>query len=168
MLKKWLLAVDLWLSAGQLALYYTLSRACQVLIVLTPERMNNHNFGHCIHLLSRMKYEWVNCDLLNVCVPQCSGPGFVAEFLSQFWGNILSLQIWRLHLQRGLTMERSGQTMEDMTAHDRRTTFLAIRLYHVIYTVLRTGSRWHSSSTCIGSKQSAWKTRPSISSSKIS
>ena len=33
------------------------------------------------------------------------------------------------------------QTMEDMTAHDRRTTFLAIRLYHVIYTVLRTGSR---------------------------
>ena len=33
------------------------------------------------------------------------------------------------------------QTMEDMTAHDRRTTFLAIRLYHVIYNVLRTGSR---------------------------
>ena len=38
--------------------------------------------------------------------------------------------------------------MEDMTAHDRRTTFLAIRLYHVIYTVLRTGSRWGGSPTC--------------------
>ena len=30
-----------------------------------------------------------------------------------------------------------SQTMVDMTAHDRRTTLLAIRLYHVIYTVLR-------------------------------
>ena len=38
--------------------------------------------------------------------------------------------------------------MEDMTAHDRRTTFLAIRLYHVIYIVLHTGSGWRSSSTC--------------------
>ena len=40
------------------------------------------------------------------------------------------------------------QTMEDMTAHDRRTTFLAIRLYHVIYPVLRTGSRWRGSPMC--------------------
>ena len=46
-----------------------------------------------------------------------------------------------LHIQR----ERhcNNQTMEDTTAHDRRTTFLAIRLYHVIYPVLRAGSRWH-------------------------
>ena len=44
--------------------------------------------------------------------------------------------------------DRYHQTMEDMTAHDRRTTFLAIRLYHVIYTVLRTGSWWHGSPTC--------------------
>ena len=31
--------------------------------------------------------------------------------------------------------------MVDMTAHDRRTTLLAIHLYHVIYTELRTGTR---------------------------
>ena len=43
---------------------------------------------------------------------------------------------------------RCGQTMQDTTAHDRRTTFLAIRLYHVIYTVLRTGSRWRGSPKC--------------------
>ena len=41
--------------------------------------------------------------------------------------------------------------MEDMTAHDRRTTFLAIRLYQVIYTALRTVSRWRGSPT--GRKQ---------------
>ena len=40
------------------------------------------------------------------------------------------------------------QTMQDRTAHDCRTTFLAIRLYHVIYIVLRTGSRWRGSPTC--------------------
>ena len=35
--------------------------------------------------------------------------------------------------------------------HDRprpQNNLLAIRLYHVIYTVLRTGTRWHGSSTC--------------------
>ena len=56
--------------------------------------------------------------------------------------------------------------MEDMTAHDRRTTCLAIRLYHVIYTVLCTGSR-EAVHHVVESKQSAWKTRPSKSSSKI-
>ena len=38
--------------------------------------------------------------------------------------------------------------MVDMTAQDRRTTHLAIRLYHVIYTVLRTGTRSRGSSKC--------------------
>ena len=41
-----------------------------------------------------------------------------------------------------------AQTMVDMTTHDRRTTLFAIRLYHVIYTVPRTGTRWRGSSTC--------------------
>ena len=40
------------------------------------------------------------------------------------------------------------QTMVDMATHDRRTTLLAIRQYHVIYTVLRTGTRWRGSSKC--------------------
>ena len=38
--------------------------------------------------------------------------------------------------------------MVDMAARDRRTTLLAIRLYHVIYTVLRTGTRWRGLSKC--------------------
>ena len=42
-----------------------------------------------------------------------------------------------------------GKRKSDNGGHDRRATFLAIRLYHVIYTVLRTGSGWRGSSTCI-------------------
>ena len=57
--------------------------------------------------------------------------------------------------------------MEDMAAHDRRTTFLAIRLYHVIYNVLRTGMG-DAVHPRVKSKQPAWKTRPPMSSSKIS
>ena len=52
----------------------------------------------------------------------------------------------RGHLE--LATSPISQTMEYMTAHDRRTTFLAIRLYHVIYTMMRTGSRWCGSPTC--------------------
>ena len=41
--------------------------------------------------------------------------------------------------ERGQEEEQENeQTMMDMTAHDLRTTLLAIRLYHVNYTVLRT------------------------------
>ena len=66
-------------------------------------------------------------------------------------------------------MLKYGQTkIVDMTAHDRRTTLLAIRLgYHVIYTVLRTGTRWRVHPS-VESMQSAWKTRLSMSFSKIS
>ena len=61
----------------------------------------------------------------------------------------------------------AAQTMVDMTVHDHRTTLLAIRLYHMIYTVLlklqALGEAVHS----VESKQYAWKTRLSMSSSKI-
>ena len=40
------------------------------------------------------------------------------------------------------------QTMVDMTARRPQNTRLAIRLYHVIYTVLRTGTQWRGSSRC--------------------
>ena len=54
-----------------------------------------------------------------------------------------------------------------MTAHDRKTTLLAIRLYHVIYTVLlqALSDVVHPS---VENKQSAWKTRLSMSYSQIS
>ena len=59
--------------------------------------------------------------------------------------------------------------MVDMTAIDRRTTHLAIRLYHVIYTVLRPGTRYGDAvHPRVEIKHSAWKTRLSMSSSKIS
>ena len=58
--------------------------------------------------------------------------------------------------------------MQDTTAHDRRTTFLAIRLYHVIYTVCYVQAVGDAIHPRVESKQSAWKTRSSMSSSKIS
>ena len=42
MLKKWLLAVDLWLSAGQLEHYFRLSGAC----FGCSGQMDNQNFDH--------------------------------------------------------------------------------------------------------------------------
>ena len=65
-------------------------------------------------------------------------------------------------------LEPVTQTMEDITAHDRRTTFLAIRLYHVIYTFAAYRQLGDAVHPRVESKQSVWKTRPSMSSSKIS
>ena len=57
--------------------------------------------------------------------------------------------------------------MVDMIAHDRGTSLLAIRQYHEIYTLLlqALSEAVHPS---VESKQSAWETRLSMSSSKIS
>ena len=76
-------------------------------------------------LLPYTSLYFVEYRLITNCMTE--DPGTIMKALD-------NVRNWRIRV------EEVVQTMEDMTAHKSRTTFLAIRLYHVIYTVLHTGS----------------------------